>query len=93
METETTHLIIGNHQHPHLSMGFMADVIDYCRDKAYMPGSVGADLASLFADTPVTDTECVQYFIDALNDTVDRGYYSLNRHNHFVVTHPTEEEN
>jgi len=92
METERSHLIIRNHTPKHMPSDFMADVIDYCREKAYMPGTIGNDLAQIFFDNPVTDIECVQYFIDELNTTVDQGYYSLDSSYNFVATYPTLDE-
>ena len=93
METETTTTVIKNQYPQTMSRRHMANIIDYCADRAGL-ASWGAELSLLFRNGDATALDACQYFIDALNGTVDDvAWYSLDLNYNLTVTHPTEEEN
>ena len=99
-ETETTTTVIKNPYPKTMSRRHMANIIDHCADEAhgglasYELASWGAELSLLFRNGAATALDACQYFIDALNGTVDDvAWYSLDLNYNLTVTHPTEEEN
>ena len=97
METETTTIIIKNQYPKTLSRRHVANIIDYCADAEKVAetaelASWGAELSMLFRNGTATALEACQYFIDALNETVDDvAWYSLDRNYNLTVTRPTED--
>ena len=95
METETTTIIIKNQYPNTLSRRHVANIIDYCADadNANELASWGAELSMLFRNGTATALEACNYFIDALNETVDDvAWYSLDRNYNLTVTRPTGDE-
>ena len=95
METETTTIIIKNQYPKTLSRRHVANIIDYCADadNANELASWGAELSMLFRNGTATALEACNYFIDALNETVDDvAWYSLDRNYNLTVTRPTGDE-
>jgi hypothetical protein len=73
----------------------VANIIDYCADadNANELASWGAELSMLFRNGTATALEACNYFIDALNETVDDvAWYSLDRNYNLTVTRPTGDE-
>jgi len=98
METETTTTVIKNQYPKTMSRRHMANIIDYCADRAESEmASWGAELSLLFRNGDATALDACQYFIDALNEVGvyegDCAFYSLDRNNNLTVTRTTEEEN
>jgi hypothetical protein len=95
METETVTIIIKNQYPNTLSRRHVANIIDYCADadNANELASWGAELSMLFRNGTATALEACNYFIDALNETVDDvAWYSLDRNYNLTVTRPTGDE-
>jgi hypothetical protein len=95
METETVTIIIKNQYPNTLSRRHVANIIDYCADadNSNELASWGAELSMLFRNGTATALEACNYFIDALNETVDDvAWYSLDRNYNLTVTRPTGDE-
>ena len=91
---ETTTIIIKNQYPKTLSRRHMGNIIDYCADadQGNELASWGAELSLLFRDGTATALEACNYFIDALNESVDDvAWYSLDRDYNLTVTRPTED--
>ena len=98
-ETETTTTVIKNPYPKTMSRRHMANIIDHCADEAhgglasYELASWGAELSLLFRNGAATALDACNYFIDALNETVDDvAWYSLDLNYNLTVTRPTTEE-
>ena len=94
METETITTVIKNPYPKTMSRRHMANIIDRCADEAHSElASWGAELSLLFRNGGATAVEACQYFIDALNETVDDvAWYSLDLNYNLTVTRPTEND-
>jgi hypothetical protein len=92
---ETTTTVIANPHPRMLSRGHIANIIDYCAetDNADELASWGEELSNLFRNGSATALEACNYFIDALNESVnDVAWYSLDRDNNLTVRRPAEEQ-
>ena len=92
---ETTTIIIKNQYPNTLSRRHMANIIDYCADadQGNELASWGAELSMLFRNGTATALEACNYFIDALNESVDDvAWYSLDRDYNLTVRRPDEEQ-
>jgi len=95
METETTTTVIKNPYPKTMSRRHMANIIDYCVDRAGSEmASWGAELSLLFRNGDATALDACNYFLDALNEVGEyvNAFYSLDRDNDLVVTRPDEEQ-
>ena len=100
METETTTTVIKNQYPKTMSRRHMANIIDYCADRADSEmASWGAELSLLFRNGDATALDACNYFLDALNESVIDSWYYLNHNNDLCATwalggdRTTEEEN
>ena len=95
MKTETTTTVITNPYPKRLSRRHVANIIDYCADadEGNELASWGAELSMLFRNGAASDMDACNYFIDALNESVnDAAWYSLDRDYNLTVRRPAEEQ-
>ena len=95
MKTETTTTVITNPYPKRLSRRHVANIIDYCADadEGNELASWGEELSNLFRNGAASDMDACNYFIDALNESVnDAAWYSLDRDYNLTVQRPAEEQ-
>ena len=92
---ETTTTVIKNKYPNTLSRQHVSNIIDYCTETTewYEMASWGEELSALFVNGTATALDACNYFIDALNETVDGdAWYSLDSNYNLTVTRPTGDE-